>query len=345
MAPPKAPWHTIDRTDEWQKFIDDLNQFHLDRGTKLDPEPKVQQVPVDLLKLYKYVIDKGGYDVLAVEKNIWLSVAQELGIGVKTGVAFNLKTAYYKNLAAYEIQNHWKETPPPPEILEKTSAAGGNLRSRTLENFKHKLGSVKGDSPMASGDDGTPARDTKPDEETPSSSRAARGLRSAPPQRVIFQPDTGSSRPSSHRQASGHQHSNTSNIHSHDHSQSNTPSKPDPHANSQSNGYGQPHALNRSSSHQMNYGSPAQAPQPHMSRGGASASFTPQNYDNQSSTVTAYQPPAVQPLALRPVETPANAPAKFARRFPVAPPPAAPRQAPLPGSKFLAGRLGTGFSY
>ena len=36
---------------------------------------------------------------------------------------------------AYEIATYWGEEPPPKEILEDRSAKGGNLRTRTLENY------------------------------------------------------------------------------------------------------------------------------------------------------------------------------------------------------------------
>ena len=39
------------------------------------------------------------------------------------------------NNRAYEIKYHWREEPPPPEILENLTAKGGDVRKRTLENF------------------------------------------------------------------------------------------------------------------------------------------------------------------------------------------------------------------
>jgi hypothetical protein len=36
---------------------------------------------------------------------------------------------------AYEIKYHWREEPPPPEILENLTAKGGDVRKRTLESF------------------------------------------------------------------------------------------------------------------------------------------------------------------------------------------------------------------
>lgn len=38
-------------------------------------------------------------------------------------------------LRAYEIVTYWGEDPPPREILEDISAKGGDLRSRTIQNF------------------------------------------------------------------------------------------------------------------------------------------------------------------------------------------------------------------
>lgn len=331
MAPQKpVAEHSIDRTPEYEAFINKLKEFHQERGTKFDPEPKVGTGQIDLLKVFNYVVDNGGYDKISDEKLLWKNVAFELGIRThnENQIGFILKSAYYRYLAAYEIRTIHNKTPPPPEILEEVSAKGGGLLTRTLENYRPRDRSTAQNSPQPSGDDGTPARDSKP-EDTPSSGRAARGLRQAPPQRVIFQPDTGPTRTSSrHASSQNHMSPSTSNSHNMQQSQSHTPSA------SQSNGHAQPHGMNRPPSHHMNHAAPGGASQPHTARGGASASFNPQNFEYHSSTVTGFQPPALQPLALRAVETPANAPGKFASR-PFTNAPTAPRKAPLPGSKIV----------
>lgn len=334
MAPPAKPVpaaeHTIDRTPEYEDFINKLREFHTQRGTKFDPEPKVGYGQIDLLKVFNYVVKNGGYDKVSDAKLLWRHVALELGLSSHNldSIGFNLKTAYYKNLAAYEIRTIHNKTPPPPEILEDVTAKGSGLLTRTLENFRPRDRSTAQNSPQPSGDDGTPARDSKPDD-TPSSGRAARGLRQAPPQRVIFQPDTGPTRPSRHSSAQHPATPAASNSHGAQHSQPRAPST------SQSNGHVQPHPMGRLPAHQMTPAAQGQASQPLTARGGASASFNPQNFEYHSSTVTAYQPPAPQPLALRPVETPANAPGKFAKIHPSAVPPA-PRQAPARGSKMTS---------
>jgi chromatin structure-remodeling complex subunit RSC9 len=329
MVSPRPTEHTIDRTPEYEEFINKLREFHTERGTRFDPEPKITPYQLDLLKIFKHVVQSGGYDKITDEKLAWRRVCAELGIRAanEAAAAFSLKTAYYKNLAAYEIRTVHNQTPPPPEILEETSAKGGSLLTRTLSNFKPKdrRDTSTQNSPAPSGDDGTPARESRP-EEPPSTGRAARGLRHAPPQRVIFQPETGPTRPP--RQASAQHHAASSTPQgshgAHGHA-----------TTSQGNGQGQMQSASRMTSHQMSHAPLGQIPQPHIVRGGASASFTPQNYEYHSTTVDRFRPPVNVPLPLRPVETPSNAPAKFLKpRAPLDPaPPAANRQAPLPGSK------------
>jgi len=69
-----------------------------------------------------------------------------------TQLAFLLKTDYYKNLAyesiplglqgscllqvsAYEISTFHNREPPPKEILEDVTAKGGDILTRTLDNY------------------------------------------------------------------------------------------------------------------------------------------------------------------------------------------------------------------
>lgn len=349
MAPHQ---HEIERTEEWEEFMEKLEAFHADRGTRFDREPKVTQVSVDLFKLYKYVTGKGGYDALALEKNVWLKVANDLGIGQKTGVAFNLKTAYYKNLVAYEIRNYHNKTPPPKTILEDLTAAGGDVLSRNIETFHPKKAndSTPG-SREASHDVGTPNRDTKAEDGgTPSSNRAARGLRSQPPQTTRYQPETASaprrapSTTTRHPSSSQQQHASSSSSANNDQVHQRSSSKMDSYPHS--NGHPQPHAaaMGRASSHNMNanYGSPAHA-SPSLRAGntqvGASALYTPEDPADLTSTVTNFQPPAAQPLTLRPVETPANAPAKFAKKTEAPSVPPMPRQAPDPSCELPSLRV------
>jgi chromatin structure-remodeling complex subunit RSC9 len=197
MAPPaKAPEQSISYTEEYNDFISKLAEYHQKRGTQFDPEPRVGTKIVDLLALFKAVVEKGGYDKVSDEKLMWRKISQDFNLGNANlaATAFSLKTTYYKYLVAYEMSTIHKKEPPPKEILEETTARGANVLTRTVENFRPSSSRERGNLGLdsgESGDDGTPVRDRIGSEDTPGSGgRATRGLRQAPPQRVLFQPDT-----------------------------------------------------------------------------------------------------------------------------------------------------------
>ncbi|EFZ02534.2 ARID/BRIGHT DNA binding domain protein [Metarhizium robertsii] len=281
-TPQEVPLHSIDRTPEYEEFMTKLQEFHEKRGTILDPEPKVGLIYLDLYKVFNHVVASGGYDKISEEKLAWRRVAAELGLhsNNEASTAFSLKEKFYKNLAAYEIKTVHNKEPPPKEILEDITAKGASLLTRTLENFRPKRDSnVNAGDSAASGDDGTPTRERSAPE-APSSSRASRGLREAPPQRVIFQPDTGPSR--STRQAV----------------QQNAAQNASPaQANSQT-------------THHPNM--PPMPPGGHQGRG-PSIMHHPSNSENTSNVVLSYQPKHLKPLQLRVVATPSSAPSEFQR--------------------------------
>lgn len=211
MAPPRIPGEPIPYTAEYTDFIAKLRAYHEKRGTHFDPEPRVGAKNVDLLLLYNMVMERGGYDKVSDEKLAWRKLGQDFNVGQNNlpALAFQLKTVYYKYLAAYEISTVHGKEPPPREILEDTTAKGGGLLTRTMDNFKpssrRETGALGNENSEASGDDGTPARDRNGSEETPGSGgRVTRGLRQAPPQRVLFQPDTQPSRQARHVSHTSH---------------------------------------------------------------------------------------------------------------------------------------------
>lgn len=90
--------------------------------------------------------------------------------------------------------------------MENLTAKGGDLLSRTTENFKGPSArDTYGthDSDGSSGDEITTPKDDRMETEDPGSGagRTTRGLRQAPPPRVLFQPDTSSSRQARHGSA------------------------------------------------------------------------------------------------------------------------------------------------
>ncbi len=169
--------------------------------TNFDAEPRVGPRHLDLFRLYKRVIEEGGYDRVSDTKGnklAWRKIATDFlpGSANVVQLAFQVKTAYYKNLAyvlslhhervrinvirAYEISTLHKKEPPPKEILEDLTAKGGDLLNRTLENFTPRVS--RETENLVNGDDDsdmehkTPAQD-KMDVDEPGSTggRVTRG--------------------------------------------------------------------------------------------------------------------------------------------------------------------------
>ncbi|CCC13101.1 unnamed protein product [Sordaria macrospora k-hell] len=294
MAPPKPqlmPEHTVDRTPEYEKFIEELRAFHEKRGTNFDPEPKMGNLTVDLLKLFKHIVEHGGYDKVSDEKLMWRKMCEGLGLMRHNAPAdaYTLKQIFYKNLAAYEIKTVHNKEPPPPEILEFTTAKGGSLLTRTLENFTAR--SLKGDK-EDSGDDGTPSRE-RSTVDTPNSARASRGLREAPAPRVIFHPDTNSTRQTRHAGSAQQQPAANPSSNSNSQNSQQPPSHSQSHSSTPIPSHGPPHA--------------------HQNRGSASVMYNP-GPDHSHHLVQSFQPPPLQPLQLRIVDTPTSNPELFNKR-------------------------------
>lgn len=72
--------------------------------TEFESEPKVGNRRVDLLRLYKRVLEYGGYDAASDTKQnklAWRKMGQDFHLASYNlpTLAFSLKTVYYKNLA------------------------------------------------------------------------------------------------------------------------------------------------------------------------------------------------------------------------------------------------------
>ncbi|KAK5113339.1 hypothetical protein LTR62_003438 [Meristemomyces frigidus] len=217
MAPKRG--ESIEKSSEHDEFMKKLGEYHKNRGTNLDLEPKVGVRHIDLFRLYNRVVEEGGYDLCSDTKAkplMWRRFAEEfVGKNVYTAAqAFQIKNVYYKNLVAYEITNHWQQEPPPKEILELVTAKGGNVMTRTMENFAKPASKEELGLGGSQDGEGSPEQlqktpkveaTTEGAEEPGSGGGRTTRLRQAPPQRVLFQPDTTAS-----RQARGGQGNTTS---------------------------------------------------------------------------------------------------------------------------------------
>ena len=102
------------------------------------------------------MVGAGGYDKLSGERMAWRTLLPPFNLQQHPHpgqITFQLKGVYYRNLAqviptdhtlgstkisrrAFEITHCFGEEPPPPEVLERTSARGSHVRGRTIENYR-----------------------------------------------------------------------------------------------------------------------------------------------------------------------------------------------------------------
>lgn len=131
--------------EDEEEFLEDVEEFMRVRGVSFEREGRVAGRPIELHKLYRVVMSKGGYDAVTATRMMWREVATYFPLPKQHdgAVSYQLKQVYYKNLAAYEIYKYWGETPPSPRLLEKTTAKGGDVRKRTHE-------AMSGHSPLPS---------------------------------------------------------------------------------------------------------------------------------------------------------------------------------------------------
>ena len=194
--------------------------------------------------------------------------------------------------SAYAIKRIHHQEPPSRDILENVSAKGGDLLTRTIENFKppqNRENAANGYDSEGSGDEEhkTPKEEKSEVDDPGSGGRVTRGrinipldyrsdfynqqanhtycvyigLRQAPPQRQLFQPDISSSRQSRH-----------------------TPNN-------------------------------AQSPQPLIATSNVGYTYSPSSNPNSNSfSIANYEPRPQVPLTLRPVLTPGNNPSLFKER-------------------------------
>ncbi|KAF3161625.1 Chromatin structure-remodeling complex protein rsc9 [Orbilia oligospora] len=177
----------IDRTPEYEAFIEEIRKLQEERGvTHLgNLEPDLQRKKVDLLKLYKTIVDQGGYTIVSNTTGLWKELAVKFNPPQhNTNIGFVLKTIYWKNLGAYECIHHWKTDAPKPEILEHVSAAGSELVGKVAPP------AAESSTPglLTRGRTGT-------EDPAAASTPSGRTLREAPPKRQLFQPPVPTPKP------------------------------------------------------------------------------------------------------------------------------------------------------
>ncbi|KAI7900019.1 uncharacterized protein BX663DRAFT_519331 [Cokeromyces recurvatus] len=125
----------IERTPEYEKFIADLKAFHERKGTLLQTEPILGGKKLDLLRIYKTVLEAGGYEQVTINRG-WKQVGDPFNFPATcTNSAYILKAVYTKYLLGWEEETYWKRPwNPPPELLVNYQKASSPMPSMLNRN-------------------------------------------------------------------------------------------------------------------------------------------------------------------------------------------------------------------
>ena len=115
--------YDLDNDGSRRKFLDDLFSFMQKRGTPVNRIPIMAKQVLDLYKLYKLVVEKGGL-VEVINKKIWREITKGLNLPSSiTSAAFTLRTQYMKYLYPFECEKEGLSNP-----AELQAAIDGNRR-------------------------------------------------------------------------------------------------------------------------------------------------------------------------------------------------------------------------
>ncbi|ORE22201.1 ARID-like protein [Rhizopus microsporus] len=97
---------TIERTKEYNNFIEQLKAFHARKGTTLLSEPVLGGKKIDLHKLFKDVIAAGGFEQVT-KKRSWKQIGDGFDLPATcTNSAYILKGLYIRNLVNKHIYTY-----------------------------------------------------------------------------------------------------------------------------------------------------------------------------------------------------------------------------------------------
>lgn len=89
---------------ERREFLDKLFSYMQNKGTPITRIPIMAKQPLDLYKLFKLVVERGGL-VEVIKKKAWRNVAKELNLPASiTSAAFTMRSQYVKYLYPYECE-------------------------------------------------------------------------------------------------------------------------------------------------------------------------------------------------------------------------------------------------
>ncbi|KAI8330774.1 hypothetical protein BC941DRAFT_404478 [Chlamydoabsidia padenii] len=121
---------------ERQRFMKELQQFHDEKGTVLQPEQILGGKKLDLYTIYNRVIAAGGYEQVS-NSRAWKQIGEPFRFPITcTNSAYILKALYTRNLLGWEQEKHWNRPWVPPQEDVKGRTGGSNTVVRPKDEAR-----------------------------------------------------------------------------------------------------------------------------------------------------------------------------------------------------------------
>lgn len=131
--------YEIDDESGRKDFLDELFTYMQKRGTPVSRIPIMAKQVLDLYRLYKLVVERGGL-VEVINKKIWREITKGLNLPSSiTSAAFTLRTQYMKYLYPYECEKEKLSSP-----AELQAAIDGNRREGRRPSYGNPYGFPEG---------------------------------------------------------------------------------------------------------------------------------------------------------------------------------------------------------
>ncbi|XP_067936550.1 AT-rich interactive domain-containing protein 3C-like [Watersipora subatra] len=119
-----------------REFLDDLFAFMQKRGSPVNRIPIMAKQTLDMYKLFKLVVSKGGL-VEVINKKLWREITKGLNLPSSiTSAAFTLRTQYMKYIYPYECEKY-----DFSKASELQAAIDGNRREGRRPGYGYEMSS------------------------------------------------------------------------------------------------------------------------------------------------------------------------------------------------------------
>ncbi|CAI8006491.1 AT-rich interactive domain-containing protein 3A, partial [Geodia barretti] len=128
--------YNLSAEPERKEFLDKLFDYMQKKGSPITRVPIMAKQPLDLYRLFKLVVERGGL-VEVIKKKAWRAVAKELNLPASiTSAAFTMRSQYVKYLYPFECE--MENLSDPQELQVAIDSHKRDRRQSDAAEFMHQ---------------------------------------------------------------------------------------------------------------------------------------------------------------------------------------------------------------